>query len=86
MQNDSSQTVSKPITQDAQTISSDSPEIRALEAQLAAEPENTQLKQDLAIQYSQAGRKQEALDMLFTILSRDLNFGEAKKTYLDILI
>ena len=64
---------------------SDSPEIRALEAQLALEPENTQLKQDLAIQYSQAGRKQEALDMLFTILSRDLNFGEARKTYLDIL-
>jgi len=64
---------------------SDSPEIRALEAQLALEPENTQLKQDLAIQYSQAGRKQEALDMLFAILSRDLNFGEARKTYLDIL-
>jgi len=64
---------------------SDSPEIRALEAQLTLEPENTQLKQDLAIQYSQAGRKQEALEMLFAILSRDLNFGEARKTYLDIL-
>jgi putative thioredoxin len=64
---------------------SDSPEIRSLEAQLALEPENTQLKQDLAIQYSQAGRKQEALDVLFAILSRDLNFGDARKTYLDIL-
>lgn len=64
---------------------SDSPEIRALETQLASEPDNTQLKQELAIQYSQAGRKQEALDMLFAILSRDLNFGEARKTYLDIL-
>ena len=64
---------------------SDSPEIRALENQLAAEPDNKQLQQDLAIQYSQAGRKQEALDMLFAILSKDLNFGEARKTYQDIL-
>ncbi len=64
---------------------SDSPEIRALENQLAAEPDNKQLQQDLAIQYSQAGRKQEALDMLFAILSKDLNFGDARKTYQDIL-
>lgn len=64
---------------------SDSPEIRALESQLAAEPDNKLLQQDLAIQYSQAGRKQEALDMLFAILSKDLNFGEARKTYQDIL-
>jgi putative thioredoxin len=64
---------------------SDSPEIRALEAQLAVEPQNAQLQQDLAIQYSQTGRKQEALEMLFALLRVDLNFGEAKKTYLDIL-
>ncbi len=64
---------------------SDSPEIRALENQLAAEPDNKQLQQDLAIQYSQAGRKQEALDMLFAILSKDLSFGDARKTYQDIL-
>ena len=64
---------------------SDSPEIRALENQLAAEPENKQLKQELAIQYSQAGRKQEALDLLFTILQQELSFGDARKTYQDIL-
>lgn len=64
---------------------SDSPEIRALESLLAAEPENKQLQQELAIQYSQAGRKQEALEMLFAILSKDLSFGEARKTYQDIL-
>ncbi len=64
---------------------SDSPEIRALENQLAAGPENKQLKQELAIQYSQAGRKQEALDLLFTILQQELSFGDARKTYQDIL-
>jgi Thioredoxin domain-containing protein len=63
----------------------DSPEIRSLETQLAADPTNKQLQQDLAIQYSQAGRKQEALDLLFAILSKDLGFGEARKTYQDIL-
>ena len=37
------------------------------------------------MQYSQAGRQEEALALLFTILKRDLAFGDAKKTYLDIL-
>ncbi len=64
---------------------SDSPEIKALEAQLAADPDNVLLREELAVQYSQTGRKQEALDLLFALLSRDLNQGNAKKIYLDIL-
>ena len=43
------------------------------------------LKQELAIQYSQSGRKEEALELLLGILRHDLSFGEAKKIYLDIL-
>ncbi|MGL6052775.1 MAG: tetratricopeptide repeat protein, partial [Aeromonas salmonicida] len=49
------------------------------------EPDNFALTQELAVQYSQAGRQEEALALLFTILKRDLTFGDAKKTYLDIL-
>ncbi len=64
---------------------SESPEIKALEAQLAQDPDNILLRQELAVQYSQAGRKQEALELLYTMLSRDLNQGDAKKIYLDIL-
>lgn len=64
---------------------SQSPELVALEQKLAQEPDNVQLRQDLAIQYSQAGRQQEALDLLLPVLRLDLNAGDAKKTYLDIL-
>jgi putative thioredoxin len=63
----------------------DSPEIQALEAQLQQDASNGMLKQDLAIQYSQAGRKEEALELLLGVLKVDLNFGDAKKIYLDIL-
>lgn len=64
---------------------SDSPELKALETQLAQDPDNILLRQELAVQYSQAGRKQEALELLYVLLSRDLNQGDAKKIYLDIL-
>ncbi|WAF66728.1 tetratricopeptide repeat protein [Aeromonas dhakensis] len=63
----------------------DSPELRAQEARHQQEPDNFALAQELAVQYSQAGRQEEALALLFTILKRDLAFGDAKKTYLDIL-
>ena len=63
----------------------DSPEIKALEAKLEQTPEDGKLKQELAIQYNQAGRKQEALELLLTLLRQDLAFGDAKKIYLDIL-
>lgn len=62
-----------------------SPEITALETQLAAEPTNNEVKLSLAINYSQVNRTQEALDMLFAILSVDLNFADAKKRYLDVI-
>ena len=43
------------------------------------------LQQQLAVQYHQVQRSAEALALLFEILKQDLNFGEAKKLYLDIL-
>ena len=67
------------------TQAADSPEIQALEARLQLEPDNGLIKQELAIQYSQAGRKEEALELLLGLLKQDLGFGDAKKIYLDIL-
>jgi putative thioredoxin len=65
--------------------SAESPEILALEHQLAERPDDKDLKVNLAVQYAQAGRKKEALELLYGILVVDLNYGEVKKTFLDIL-
>ncbi|MCT6701083.1 tetratricopeptide repeat protein [Rheinheimera sp. 4Y26] len=63
----------------------DSPEIRALEQQLAADPDNLLLCQQLAVQYQQANRVADALALLYKILQQDLNFGDSKKLMLDML-
>lgn len=63
----------------------DTPEIQALEAALAKDSGNNQLKEQLAIQYQAVQRSEEALALLLTILQQDLNFGGSKKLYLDIL-
>ena len=63
----------------------DSPEVKALELALTTDPDNKELQQQLAVQYHQVQRSAEALALLFEILKQDLNFGEAKKLYLDIL-
>lgn len=63
----------------------DSPEVKALEQALVTDPDNKELQQQLAVQYHQVQRSGEALALLYEILKLDLNFGEAKKLYLDIL-
>ena len=63
----------------------ESPELKALEQKLAANPANDGLKEELAIQYNQAGRKEDALELLLTILTKNIDSGCAKKIYLDIL-
>ncbi|MDP2714267.1 tetratricopeptide repeat protein [Rheinheimera sp.] len=63
----------------------DTPEIKALEAALAAEPANNELKEKLALQYQAVQRSEDALALLLGILQQDLNFGSSKKLYLDIL-
>lgn len=82
-QDDHYQTLSSRLALALQAA--DSPELRALEARHEQDPDNFTLTQELAVQYNQAGRQEEALTLLFTILKRDLAFGDAKKTYLDIL-
>ncbi|WP_432453176.1 tetratricopeptide repeat protein [Agarivorans sp. QJM3NY_29] len=65
----------------------DSPEIKALEAKINSPEDNEQIRLNLAIQYSQAGRNQEALELLFSILQKNLESldGQIKKNFLDIL-
>ncbi len=64
-----------------------SPEIQALEKQLNEEPDNFDVAYKLAIQFSQDNHHREALELLFMILKKDLNFqeGAAKKAMMDML-
>jgi putative thioredoxin len=63
----------------------ESPEIKALEAELAQQPENLELKVKLAIQLHQANKTEDALALLLAVLKQDLNFGDAKKVTLDMI-
>ena len=63
----------------------DSPELRELEQKLAAEPESLPLKEELAVQLFQAGKQEEALQLLIEVLQIDLAFGDARKHFLDML-
>ncbi|WP_325893556.1 co-chaperone YbbN [Grimontia sp. NTOU-MAR1] len=65
----------------------DTPEIRELQAAFEADADNKDLAYELAIQYSQVNRQEEALELLIGLLRKDLNFadGDAKKTMMDIL-
>lgn len=63
----------------------DTPEIRELQSAFEADPTNHALAYELAVQYSQVNRQEEALELLLGILRKDMNFGEAKKTMMDIL-
>jgi len=65
----------------------DSPEIQALEQAFSADPSNSRLAIELAAQYHQVQRDEEALELLWGFLKTDLNAldGEMKKTFMDIL-
>lgn len=63
----------------------DSPELRALEARHAEQPDDFAWLRSWRCNTTRAGRQEEALGLLLEILKRDLAFGDARKTYLDIL-
>lgn len=64
-----------------------SPEIQQLQLALNNDPHNIELMIQLASQLMQVGRHEEALDLLFKPLAKDLNAGDgqAKKALLDML-
>jgi putative thioredoxin len=68
----------------AQTAA-DSPEIKALQQQLAQRPDDNEIKVQLSVQLSQANRNEEALELLFSVLKQNMAFMDAKKCFLDIL-
>ncbi len=55
--------------------------------ELAANPDNLELACELAVQYNQVGRDEEALELLWNILKANLGAqdGEVKKVFMDIL-
>jgi putative thioredoxin len=65
----------------------DTPEIQALLDARAKDPGNVDIGFQLAVQYSQAGRSREALELLYGILKadREARGGEVRKTLLDML-
>lgn len=65
----------------------DTPEIQQLQQQIAAEPDNAELATRLALQLHQVGRNEEALELLFSYLKKDLGAadGRARKILQEIL-
>jgi len=63
----------------------DTPEIRQLVAAVEANPDDLQLKVDLAVQFHQASKSDEALALLLLVLKKELGFGDARKIMLDMI-
>ncbi|SON49289.1 co-chaperone YbbN [Vibrio tapetis] len=70
-----------------QQQAAESPEIQALETKLANDESNLSLAHELAIQYHQVSKDEEALELMWRYLVKDLNAldGDMKKTFMDIL-
>ena len=66
---------------------SETPEIKELLTKLADDPENQDLKYELALQYYPGGRTREALEQLYQVLLKNKNFrdGAARKTMIEII-
>ncbi len=64
-----------------------SPELVALEERLEKDPDNLDLREQIAVQYSAAGQYREALESLLFILRTDVNHndGATKKALLDTI-
>ena len=63
----------------------DNSPIEDLKKQLENDPDNLDLKIEIALQFNQLNNKVEALNYLYQVLKQDLNYKDTKKTYLDIL-
>jgi putative thioredoxin len=64
-----------------------SPEIEALEQQLAANPDDLDVRHNLAVQYTSAGHFRDAMEHFIDILQQDLDHGDGatKKLLLDTI-
>lgn len=64
---------------------SESPELIELQAKYESNPDDLTTKVELAIQLQQAHKPEQALSLLFEVMKKDMNFGDAKKTMLDMI-
>lgn len=64
-----------------------SPEIQSLESAFAQDQNNAKLALDLALNYHNVNRDEEALELIWRFIVKNLNAldGEMKKTFMDIL-
>ncbi|ANU37163.1 co-chaperone YbbN [Vibrio scophthalmi] len=64
-----------------------SPEIQSLESAFAQDQDNAKLALDLALNYHNVNRDEEALELIWRFIVKNLNAldGEMKKTFMDIL-
>lgn len=64
-----------------------SPELETLGKKFSQDPENMDVAYQLALQYSQDDHHREALELLYGILEKNLNFqdGAAKKAVMDMI-
>lgn len=62
----------------------ESPEIIALQKQVTADPEDLDVKMQLALQYYQVQQHRKACELILSVLHRDKNYDNARKTLLDI--
>ncbi|NVD07243.1 co-chaperone YbbN [Vibrio sp. JPW-9-11-11] len=65
----------------------DSPEIQSLEQALERAPSDFKVVNELALSYHNVRRDEEALELLWRVLRKDLNAldGDMKKSFMDIL-
>lgn len=65
----------------------DTPEIRALQERVENQPDDLEAVQQLGVQLQAAGRTEDALELLFSKLAKDINAldGAIKKSFMDIL-
>ena len=70
-----------------QKQAADTPEIQQLQNDFNQHPENTDLAIQLALKLHEVARNEEALELLFRFIKKDLNAGDGqvKKTLMDIL-
>lgn len=70
-----------------QKQAADTPEIQQLQNDFNQQPENTELAVQLALKLHEVARNEEALELLFNFIKKDLNAGDGlvKKTLMDIL-
>lgn len=64
---------------------SQSPELLELQQKHAENPEDLAIQIELAVQLQQAHKVEEALEMLFNVVKKDMAFGDAKKIFLDMI-